>query len=104
MLLEECQVSVHERDEQTYVFYKVSRKPPQKKIKIYSLCDAPPLKKPNLFSFRQVQDLEKQLAQARAQIQQLKSMGKDFGPGEVHNENSLHIPDFGANPEKRPAP
>ena len=31
-------------------------------------------------------------------------MNKDFGPSDLPTENSLHIPDFGANPEKRPAP
>jgi Fungal specific transcription factor domain len=55
---------------------------------------------------RQVQDLEKQLAQARQQLNHLRSLVKD-GPMEVDLEpghQSLNLPEIGSNSQRRQRP
>ncbi|KAK6540013.1 hypothetical protein TWF694_008846 [Orbilia ellipsospora] len=54
-------------------------------------------------SIKQVQDLEKQLAQAKAQIQYLKSISRNSSADSTTDIN-LNIPELGTNPPKRIPP
>ncbi|KAF3929485.1 hypothetical protein ABW19_dt0200268 [Dactylella cylindrospora] len=54
-------------------------------------------------SIKQVQDLEKQLAQAKAQIQYLKSISRNSSADSA-SEVNLNIPELGADPPKRTSP
>ncbi|KAF3273564.1 hypothetical protein TWF970_008932 [Orbilia oligospora] len=54
-------------------------------------------------SIKQVQDLEKQLAQAKAQIQYLKTASRN-NSAESASEINLNIPELGAEPPKRTPP
>ncbi|KAJ6263532.1 Mediator of RNA polymerase II transcription subunit [Drechslerella dactyloides] len=52
----------------------------------------------------QVQDLEKQLAQAKAQIQYLKSISRNSSADSTSGDVNLNIPELGADPPKRTPP
>ncbi|KAK6353069.1 hypothetical protein TWF696_005059 [Orbilia brochopaga] len=54
-------------------------------------------------SIKQVQDLEKQLAQAKAQIQYLKSISRNSSTDSTSDVN-LNIPELGVDPPKRAPP
>src|SRR2546423_58275 len=97
MCKQKRQVSVHERNKPEDVVYQVRGSE--------SCCISPPR---NLFliKYRQVQDLEKQLAQAKQQINHLRS--KLEGQMDVDPDSSrqptLQLPEVGSAPQRRQRP